>query len=271
MKKLTVLALALFVVAGSAFAQVDLSKVKDGVYFAQSKDYSKTGWKEQVIVEVSKGKIVSVDWNGVSNIAGAGDKKSYAAAGKYGMIKGSKIKAEWDTQAKSAEEYLVKTQDINFSKISAEGKTDAISGATMTISEFFALAKEALASAPVAKGAYKDGWYYKEGAAFDKSGWKETILVTVVNGSIVDVVWNAIPKDGTKKSKYLESKSGGYKMNAKNGEWYVQAQRVEGAIVKAGDPSKIAIKADGKTDAISGVSITANAVGLAIEALKAAK
>lgn len=271
MKKLIVITLALFVIAGSAFAQVDLAKVKDGVYFAESADYSKTGWKEQVIIEVSKGKIVQATWNGVSNIAGAADKKSYAAAGKYGMIKGSKIKAEWDAQAKAVEAYVVKTQDINFSKIGADGKTDAISGATMTISEFFTLAKEALAATPVAKGAYKDGWYYKEAPNFDKSGWKESILITIVNGSIVDVVWNGIPKDSAKKSKYLESKSGGYKMNAKNGEWFTQAQRVEAAIVKAGDPSKIAIKSDGKTDAISGVSITANGVGLAVEALKAAK
>lgn len=271
MKKLIVVALALFVLAGSAFAQVDLAKIKDGVYFAQGDDYSKSGWKEQVAVEVSKGKIVRVEWNGVSNIAGAADKKAFAAAGKYGMVKASKIKAEWDAQAKAAEAYLVKTQDINLLKFSADGKTDAISGATFTVSEFFTLAKAALASTPVAKGAYKDGWYYKETGAFDKSGWKETVLITVVNGTLVDVVWNSIPKDAAKKSKILESISGGYKMNAKNGEWYVQAKRVEAAIVKAGDPSKIAMKADGKTDAISGVSITANAVGLAIEALKSAK
>jgi len=270
-KKLIIVTLALFVLAASAFAQVDLAKIKNGVYFAQSEDFSKSGWKEQVVVEVNNGRIVSVEWNGVSNIAGAADKKSFAAAGKYGMGKASKIKAEWDAQAKAAEAFLVKTQDINFSKFSADGKTDAITGASLTVSEFFALAQAALAQAPVAKGSYKSGWYYKEAGNFDKSGWKETVLITVANGSIVDVVWNSIPKDSAKKSKILESKSGGYKMNAKNGEWFVQAKRVEAAIVKAGDPSKIAMKADGKTDAISGVSITANAVGLAIEALKAAK
>jgi major membrane immunogen (membrane-anchored lipoprotein) len=274
MKKLIAFALALFVVTGLAFAQVDLSKTKDGVYFAQSTNYSNTGWKEQVILEVSKGKLVKVTWNGVSNIAGAADKKSYAAAGKYGMVKASKIKAEWDAQAKAAEDFLLKTQDVNFAKISADGKTDAITGATLTVSEFFALAKKAQASAPVAKGAYKDGWYYAEQADFDKSsGWKDTALVTVVNGSIVDLVWNGISKDAAKKSKIVEAVAGRYGMGkvAKKGEWNVQADAVEAAIVKAGDPSKIAVKADGTSDAVSGASIHLTVVALAVEALKAAK
>jgi len=41
--------------------------------------------------------------------------------------------------------------------------------------------------------------------------------------------------------------------------------------VKAGDPSKIPVKADGKTDAVAGVSITVPMLSLAIEAMKAAK
>lgn len=274
MKKLIGVVLVLFVAATSAFAQVNLAKVKDGVYFAQSEAYSTSGWKEQIILEVSKGKIVKAVWNGVSNIAGATDKKAYAAAGKYGLVKASKIKAEWDAQAKAVENYLVQTQDINFSKLSADGKTDAITGATLTVSEFFTLAKKAVASAPVAKGSYKDGWYYAEQKDFDKSsGWKDTALVTVVNGSIVDVVWNGIYKDNTKKSKILEATEGRYGMGkvAKKGEWNVQAAAVEAAIVKAGDPSKITLKPDGTSDAVSGASIHLTVVGLAIEALKAAK
>lgn len=271
MKRFLSVFLILAAITGVAFAQVDLSKVKNGVYFAQDEAFGKTGWKEQVIIEVNNGKIVRAVWNGVSNIAGAIDKKSYAASGKYGMIKASSIKAEWDAQAKAVEEYLVKTQDINFSKIKADGKTDAITGATFTVSEFFTLAKKALAAAPVSKGVYKDGWYYAEQPNFDKSGWKDYVVVTVVNGSIVNVVWSGIPKDPAKKSKLVEAQLGSYKMNAKQGEWNVQSERLCQAIVKAGDPAKIALNANGKTDAVSGVSITANAVTLAIEALKAAK
>jgi len=273
-KKTIAVVLVLFAAAGIAFAQVDLSKVKNGTYFAQQDSYSSSGWKGQVVVDVAGGKITDVQWNGVSNIAGAADKKSYAAAGKYGMVKASKIKAEWDVQSKAAEAWLVKTQDVNFSKLDANGKTDAISGATLTVSEFFELVRKALSSAPVAKGAYsKDGWFFKEAAAFDSAGWKDSALVTVVNGSIVDVIWNGSSKDATKKSKIVESVSGKYGMEkaAKQGAWHVQAEKLEAAIVKAGDPSKIALKSDGKAEAVSGVTISANVVALAIEALKAAK
>jgi len=121
MRKLSLLLLALLVVTASVFAQVDLAKVKDGFYFAQDDKYSSSGWKEQVIVEVKGGKIVDVTWNGVSNLAGAKDKANYAAAGKYGMAKASKIKAEWDVQAKAAAAYLVKTQDVNFAKFDKAG------------------------------------------------------------------------------------------------------------------------------------------------------
>jgi major membrane immunogen (membrane-anchored lipoprotein) len=271
MKRLIGLMLALFVVTGFAAAQIDLSKVQDGVYFAQDDKFSSSGWREQIVITVSGGKISAATWTGVSNLPGVADKFSHAAAGKYGMIKVSKIKAEWDAQAKATADYLVKTQDINFSKIGKDGKTDAISGTSMTVSEFYTLAKKALSSAPVAKGAYKSGWYYAEQPAFDRSGWKDSVLLTIVNGSIVDVVWNGISNKAGAKSKLVQSIAGTYKMNAKNGEWNVQAARVEQAIVAAGDPAKIALNKDGKTDAVSGVSITANAVSLAIEALKAAK
>lgn len=274
MKKSIALTLILSVAfAGMAFGQV---KAKDGVYFAQDNTFGSSGWKEQVVVTVKGGKIVAANWNGVSNLPGAMDKKSYAAAGKYGMKKASKLGAEWDQQAKAVEDYLVRTQDVGFNKYKdAAGTTDAISGASIHVKTFFDLVNKALAAPAVAKGIYsKDGWFYAEQAAFDaSSGWKDTILVTVVNGTVVDVLWNGIYKDDTKKSKLVEAVEGRYGMvkAAKLGEWNVQAAAVQDAIIKAQDPAKIAVKADGKSDAISGASIHVTAVGLAIEALKAAR
>jgi major membrane immunogen (membrane-anchored lipoprotein) len=261
----------LVIAALSLQAQVSLGAVKDGYYFAQDDKFPSDGWKNQAVVKVSGGKIVEAMWNGVSNAAYARDKMSQAAAGRYGMVKASKIKAEWDAQAKTTAAYLIATQDVNFTKYGKDGKTDAISGATMAVSDFYELVRKALAGQPVAKGPYKDGWYYYEQPDFDKSGWKETVLVTVVNGSVVDVVWNGVSNKAGSKSKIVESTNGKYKMGAKNGEWHVQSTRLSAAIVAAGDPAKIAVNKDGKTDAVSGVSIHANAVGLCLEALKAAK
>ena len=79
--------------------------------------------------------------------------------------------------------------------------------------------------------------------------------------------------DKAKKSKLVEDLAGKYGMEkaAKKGAWNVQAKAVQDAIVKVQDPAKIALKADGTTDAISGASIHATAVVLAIEALKPAR
>ncbi len=273
MKKSVSLALIISVaLAASAFGQV---KAKDGVYFAQEKDFAKdSGWKDQVVLTVQGGKIASVLWNGVSN-TGVADKLSVIPQGGYPMVKFGKAKAEWDVQAKAVQDYLVKTQDVGFSKFDAEGRTDAISGASIHVKGFFGLVNAALAAGPVAKGSYKkDGWYFAQQADFDKNTtWKDSVLITVVNGRIVDVLWNGVSSDKAKKSKLVEDLAGKYGMEkaAKKGAWNVQAKAVQDYLVKVQDPAKIALKADGTTDAISGASIHATAVILAIDALKAAR
>jgi major membrane immunogen (membrane-anchored lipoprotein) len=145
----------------------------------------------------------------------------------------------------------------------------------MHVKGFFDLVNKALASPAVPKGIYKkDGWYFKEAADFDKSsGWKDSVLVTVVNGTIVDVLWNGTSSDKAKKSKLVEDLAGRYGMEkqAKKGAWNVQAKAIQDAIVKAQDPAKVVLKPDGTADAVSGASIHATAVGLAVEALKAAR
>ena len=82
-RNIALVAVLSLAVAGLAFGQV---KAKDGVYFAKDAAFPSSGWAEEVVITVKGGKIVSADWNGVSNIAGAADKKSYDAAGKYGMM-----------------------------------------------------------------------------------------------------------------------------------------------------------------------------------------
>jgi major membrane immunogen (membrane-anchored lipoprotein) len=270
------ISLILIVLAVAAFGTAyGAAKPKDGVYFAQDKDFApQGGWKEQVVVTVSRGKITAANWNGVSNL-GVADKKTVAAAGGYGMKKASKLGLEWHEQAANVEAWLVKTQDVGFSKFKADGTTDAISGASLHVKNFFDLVNKALAAGPVAKGIYKkDGWFFAQQADFDaSSGWKDSVLITVVNGTIVDVLWNATSKDPAKKSKLLEALAGTYGMGkaAKKGEWNVQAAAVQAELLKVQDPAKIPLKADGTSDAVSGASIHLTMIPLAIEALKAAR
>ena len=76
MKKIVSIALVLaLALTGTAFAQ----KLQDGFYFAEQKDFEKSGWKYQAVVEVKGGKIVSANWNGI-NVLGQADKKTVAAS-----------------------------------------------------------------------------------------------------------------------------------------------------------------------------------------------
>jgi major membrane immunogen (membrane-anchored lipoprotein) len=271
------IALVLVVLAAAlvSFSCGSTSKLKDGVYFAQDNDFAASGgWKEQVVVTVVKGKVTAVNWNGVSNL-GVADKKTVSAAGGYGMKTASKLGLEWHEQAANVEAYLVKTQDTAFSKFKDDGTTDAITGASLHVKIFFDLVKKALDAGPVAKGIYvKDGWFFAQQADFDaQTGWKDSVLLTVVNGTLVDALWNATNKDTAKKSKLLEAIAGTYGMGkaAKLGEWNVQAAAVQAGLLKVQDPAKIALKADGTSDAVSGASLHLTAVPLAIEALAAAR
>lgn len=245
---------------------------KDGLYFAQDAQFGSSGWKEQVVIEVKGGKIVRVNWNAVNNL-GVQDKKTYAASGMYGMA-AKATQGEWDIQAKRVEEYLIKVQDpAQIAYKAKTGTTDVVSGATIHVNGFVELAKKALAGQPVRKGMYKkDGWFYAAATAFDKSGWKDTVLITVVNGTIVDVIWNALPSDPKGKSKLVSSIAGTYAMNGAQGAWHVQAERMQKTLVEKQNPALIPVRADGKTDAVSGVSITVSGfLQLAATALAGAK
>ena len=118
---------------------------KDGIYTAETDEFN-NGWKGTVSIEVKDGKIVSADWNGV-NEEGA-TKKDASKGGKYPMVEKAGAKAPWHEQAQLAEAYLIETQDQNNIKYTdEEGHTDAISGASIKVSEFFTLAEKALEKA----------------------------------------------------------------------------------------------------------------------------
>lgn len=140
MRKILAIALIL-AVAGTVFAQAP----KDGFYFAEQTEFSKSGWRYQAVLEVKGGKIVSAKWNGVNNL-GLADKKTVAASGQYGMAKVAK-QGEWDVQAARVEAELVKVGDAAKIAVKSDGKTDAISGVPVTVGEFLKVAAEALKAA----------------------------------------------------------------------------------------------------------------------------
>lgn len=131
----------------------------------------------------------------------------------------------------------------------------------------------AVAGTAVAQSKPADGIYFAKQDAFDaQTGWKEEVVVTVAGGKITAVNWNGVSNLGVADKKTY-SVAGGYGMEktAKLGAWHVQAAAVEAYLVKTQDTAFNKFKQDGTTDAISGASIHVTAVGLAIEALKAAR
>lgn len=248
-------------------------KYADGVYYAEAANFDeKSGWKEVVGLKVEGGKITSINWNALNKDGGL-DKKESSVEGKYGMKAGGAA-SEWHEQAALAEAYLIEKQDPAAVALKEDGKTDAITGVSVHVSGLTELAAKALAAGPVEAGPYKDGTYKAEGKEFDaKSGWKEQATVTVLNGKILAVQWNGVHKDGG-TDKIERSKSGEYGMKAGGAasEWHEQAAATEKALLEKQDPKAIAVKEDGKTDAISGVSVHVSGfLGLVEEALAQAK
>ena len=123
---------------------------------------------------------------------------------------------------------------------------------------------------------YEDGIYFAQGENFaEESGWKSVVTIEVKDGKIISADWNGAHKNGGADKK-TQSKDGNYKMveyGKAQAEWHEQAEKAEAYLIEKQDPTDIKYsKEDGKTDAITGVSIHVNSfVQLAEEALADAK
>lgn len=253
----------------------EASGYEDGIYFAQQDGFSEhTGWKYMVTLLVEDGEIVEAEWNGAHTAAG-NDKITRSESGEYGMVENGGAQAPWYEQAAKAEKFLLENQDptaITYSD--DEGHTDAISGVTIHVVEFFDLAEKALKKGPVGYGMWEDGAYHAEADEFS-NGWRSFVDLTVVSGYIVSAEWNAYPEEGEKLKKQT-SKDGEYGMVANSDAqwpWWEQAENAEAYLLETQDPSKISYSNDeGNTDAISGVTIhVKDFFSLAQEALEGAK
>ncbi|WP_334074762.1 MULTISPECIES: FMN-binding protein [Paenibacillus] len=257
--------------ADKANAGSEQGKYKDGVYFAQGEADAKTGWQSYVTLTVSGGKITEAKWNATNANIGV-DKVTYSKEGKYGMKAGG-AQSEWHEQAEKAEQYLIEKQDPKAIKLNEEGKTDAITGVSVHVDDFFNLADQALTAGPVEAGPYKDGTYHAEGDKFDeKSGWKETADVVIAAGKIVKVNFSGVNEAGEDKKQNSIDGKYGMKAGGAQAEWHEEAAKAEAYLVEKQDPASLTFNEEGKTDAISGVSISLKSYfDLVTKALEQAK
>ncbi|MEL7625014.1 MAG: FMN-binding protein [Clostridiales bacterium] len=110
------------------------------------------------------------------------------------------------------------------------------------------------------RSPYQDGIYSAQAAEFANSGWKETVQVTIEDGKIAKINWDAIYKDDSipiRKKQY--SKSGLYGMLAAgaSNEWYDQALAAEQFVLRNGIDA-LQVGDEGGTDAVTGCTIHVN-------------
>lgn len=130
-------------------------------YFATLDQIPSNGWTYYVVVKTKGGEITEVIWDAY-NIKGdayvaadaptpatAMTKYQASVAGLYNMSTGLK----WHEQADLITKNLIKTQDIN-------ARIPVPAGATITTEDFYTLVEKALASNPIPKGNYVDGYHF---------------------------------------------------------------------------------------------------------------
>ena len=261
-------AAALSLVSGCVAAQ-DLG---DGFYFAQDANWA-NNQKNQVVIEVRGSTIYSVNFNIITLQSGIRDMKSMAQ-----LPDARPQWKAWASQVTEVESYIVSNPDF---KASA-----SVPGGPPNTRAILQLARKATSAQPVTRGTYsRDGWFYAEDEETDDYHTRNTVLITVVNRKIVDVLWNGIlvgMPSSVNPSKMITSRANQYPMNdappqgvtrlTRDNRWDQQADRAAAELVRVQNPASIRVRPDGYPDGITGVSIgISNFITIAQQALAQAR
>ncbi|NMB43823.1 MAG: FMN-binding protein, partial [Clostridiales bacterium] len=127
--------------AGETAATSDL---QDGSYSTESEEAS-NGYTGLVTIEVTDGKITSLVYDSLNE---QGESKRYlSSVGEYVMVEGNPT---WEEQADLLAKHVIENQSLDKLVMDDSGKTDAVSGVSINITEFVNLTKSTLEKA--AKG-----------------------------------------------------------------------------------------------------------------------
>lgn len=122
----------------------------DGTYEAEEAEYDDQGFKDKVTLTIQDGKMTEVIWDAYNS---NGELKSVLSAdGIYEMPDSS---STWQEQAIAITDFLIQNQSTDAITMDQEGKTDAVTGVTISVKDFISLVKECLAKA-VPEEATKD-------------------------------------------------------------------------------------------------------------------
>ena len=121
----------------------DTVQYKDGEYKASDGEFDDQGYKSTVEVVIRDGKIYSVDCDAEHQEDGT--KKAHSESGKYNM-KTAGAQYDWHEEIAFFEKHVVENglEDI---KLDSNGKTDAVTGCTISVDNYVKLINEALKKA----------------------------------------------------------------------------------------------------------------------------
>ena len=228
-----------------------LKELKDGTYEAKADAPDNNGFTDVVTVTVKDGKIAEVNWEAVG--ADGSTKSVLSENGEYVMTEDG---LTWKEQAEALAKAVVENQSLSFLNLDEQGKTDAVSGVSISIGGFTALAEKCLKEAAGITQTLelKDGTYEAKAEAADNNGFTDQVTMTVADGKITEVNWEAVGEDGSKKS--VLSENGEYVMTEDGLTWKEQAEALANALIENQSLDFLQVNEQGKTDAISGVSIS---------------
>ena len=228
-----------------------LKELKDGTYEAKADAPDNNGFTDVVTVTVKDGKIAEVNWEAVG--ADGSTKSVLSENGEYVMTEDG---LTWKEQAEALAKAVVENQSLSFLNLDEQGKTDAVSGVSISIGGFTALAEKCLKEAAGITQTLelKDGTYEAKAEAPDNNGFTDQVTMTVKDGKITEVNWEAVGEDGSKKS--VLSENGEYVMIEDGLTWKEQAEALANALIENQSLDFFQVNEQGKTDAVSGVSIS---------------
>ena len=228
-----------------------LKELKDGTYEAKADAPDNNGFTDVVTLTVKDGKITEINWDAVG--ADGSTKSVLSENGEYVMTEDG---LTWKEQAEALAKAVVENQSLSFLNLDEQGKTDAVSGVSISIGGFTALAEKCLKEAAGITQTLelKDGTYEAKAEAADNNGFIDQVTMTVADGKITEVNWEAVGEDGNKKS--VLSENGEYVMTEDGLTWKEQAEALASALIENQSLDFLQVNEQGKTDAVSGVSIS---------------
>lgn len=114
----------------------------DGVYRAEGEEFG--GSRSQVTMVIENGEITELHWDAFD--AEGNGKRALSLQGKYTMTEDGLL---WADQADAVQNYVIEHQGLSGLITNEEGKTDVVSGVSISIASFKELVKDCLAQATV--------------------------------------------------------------------------------------------------------------------------